>query len=141
MTFEPDQSGTFNGAATVYAPPLQLAKFGFLYLNDGIWEGRRFLPEGWVRFSTSVPDSYGRTELNIDQRTSVYGAGWWVNQAVGTVPQPWPDAPADTFSAWGYRGQYVFVIPSKDIVIVRTGEDRDVPSDINSFLKLALEAF
>ncbi len=128
VTWERDGAGNFVGSSYLYARPRDLAKFGFLYLNDGIWEGKRILPQGWVRFtaSASPADQKGR-----------YGAHWWINVGrpeLGISP-PWPDAPNDTIATMGHWGQYIVVIPSLDLVVVRVGDDRDHSFKLNLLLK------
>lgn len=85
-------------------PTRQFAKLGQLFLEGGEWEGRRVVPESWVVESTSpTPVSDG------------YGYQWWLTGR--TVPE----LPEDTFSARGHDGQYIYVIPSEDLVVVRNG--------------------
>ena len=85
-------------------------KLGQLHLNDGVLpDGTRILPEGWVNYvsAPSGPQPDGPFG---------YGAGWWLmNKSEGIPP--------DTFAAFGNRGQYLVVVPSRDIIIVRRGED------------------
>ncbi len=114
-----DASGTFLGSALVYATAQDFARFGLLYLRDGVWEGSRILPEGWVDFArTPAPGS----DANI------YGAGFWVAPADG---QPRPAygsailAPRDSFQAQGFEGQLTVIVPSKDLVLVRLGYMRE----------------
>lgn len=110
-----DASGTFIGSAFVYATARDFARFGLLYLRDGVWEDSRILPEGWVDFARTSPSS---SDGNI------YGAGFWVAPANG---QPRPDywsaivGPRDSFQAQGYEGQITLIVPSKDLVLVRLG--------------------
>ncbi|RDU98983.1 serine hydrolase domain-containing protein [Trinickia dinghuensis] len=116
VTVEMDETGTPIGAHYMLASTRDWVRFGELYLNDGIApNGQRILPEGWVRWSTTPT-------LDTD-----YGAGWWVNRRDRVshgdrVGMPlMADAPADTFYALGNLGQYVIVVPSKQLVIVRLG--------------------
>lgn len=81
------------------------AKFGQLYLDDGLWQGRRLLPRGWRRYVTSITPASG------DAR---YGAGFWRLPAGSGLP-------GGTFFASGFQGQYVIVIPSRELVVVRLG--------------------
>ncbi|MAN74927.1 MAG: serine hydrolase [Henriciella sp.] len=123
MLFEPigmeavpefDAAGTFLGGSLVWASARDFAKFGYLYLRGGVWQGERLLPEGWVDFSRRDPAS---------TKANVYGAGWWL----GADPDPVPEGqaattpPFDAFSAQGHEGQTIWVVPSKDLVIVRLG--------------------
>jgi len=95
-----DTSGTFIGSSFCLATPQDFARFGLLYLRDGVWEDRRILPAGWV--------DYGRSPTYADDE-QVYGAHWWM------VPgRPW-------FYAGGYDGQRILVVPEKDLVVVRCG--------------------
>ena len=82
-----------------------------MYLNDGVLpSGERILPEGWTRYVSTAagPQPEGRA--------FGYGAGFWLMNRS-------PGIPADTFAAMGNRGQYVVIVPSRDVVIVRRGED------------------
>ena len=114
---EPDASGSFVGSSFMFATARDWARFGLLFLNDGVWLGARILPEGWVAYSaTPTPEApQGR-----------YGAHWWLNAGEPDDPgdRPWPDLPTDTFAARGFEGQEVVVIPSRDLVLVRLGQSR-----------------
>lgn len=122
---ETDESGTMIGSSYGYATPRDWAKFGLLYLHDGIWQGQRILPEGWVDFTKTV----------VDGSNGKYGAQFWLNQN----GIQYPDAPHDMIIADGFLGQYVFVIPSYDVVIVRMGTGK-ASFDTNIFLKNVLSA-
>lgn len=144
MTFERDGSGTFVGSSYIYGSPRELAKFGFLYLNDGVWDGKRILPEGWVTLSrTMAPAFYAHPERE-DAWDGNYGAQWWQNGDAPGLKAPWPDAPMDTYVASGHWGQRIYVIPSLDIVAVRVGDDRRHPPEggfsDNEFLKWIAQA-
>ncbi len=111
-----DATGLFYGSAFVYATARSFAKFGLLYLRDGVWEGLRLLPQGWVDFARTP---------GTGENADVYGAGWWINPQKGDG-RPYPmridvGAQRDAFSAQGFEGQYTVVIPSKDLIIVRLG--------------------
>lgn len=111
-----DAAGTFLGGSLVYASARDFARFGYLYLRDGVWDGKRLLPEGWVDFArTKAPAA----------NANVYGAGWWITPPKGetpTHPQSARSAPYDAFHAGGNEGQTIWVVPSKDLVIVRLGQ-------------------
>lgn len=110
-----DAQGLFFGSALIYASARDFAKFGLLYLHDGVWDGRRLLPEGWVEFARTPGP--GR---NAD----IYGAGWWLTPR-GGEGRPYHSViqgePRDAYAAQGFEGQYIMVVPSKDLVIVRLG--------------------
>lgn len=128
-TLERDAAGTFVGSSYLFATPRDLAKFGFLYLQDGRWEDQQLLPEGWVdQASEPGPQPF-------------YGRHWWINKPGPDGKRRWPDAPEDTIAGSGHWGQKLFVIPSRDMVIVRTADDRDRSFDNDEFLKLVLDAF
>ncbi len=112
--FETDPSGTFIGSSMVYASARDWARFGMLYLNDGVWDGERVLPEGWVRASTTPTKGAPRGR---------YGRHWWLNAGDAADPsnRSYPSLPRDMFYASGYEGQMVAVIPSRRAVIVRLG--------------------
>jgi CubicO group peptidase (beta-lactamase class C family) len=106
MQAEPkfDAAGTFVGSSYVYATARNFAKFGQLYLNDGVCDGKRILPEGWV--------DHARAQHVFDGETGLgYGAHWW------TLP-----GERNSLVAAGYEGQYIVVIPSRDLVVVRLGK-------------------
>lgn len=94
----------------LYLAPRDLAKIGALYLSDGVWNGRRLLPEGWARESTAP-----RVETEPDAPRPVkYGYQWWA------LPDP-KSASYPAFAAWGYGGQFLIVVPDEDVVAVFTG--------------------
>ena len=118
--FEPDASGTFVGSSYIYATMRDYTRFGLLYLNKGNWLGEQILPEEWVEYST--------TEANGSD--GQYGAFFWLNLE-GTN---YPDVPHDMFACQGYDGQRIYIIPSKDLVVVRTGFSKNGDFDQNEFL-------
>jgi len=139
VTMERDNKGIFVGASYLYATPRDLARFGFLFLNDGCWDDQRLLPEGWVEDSTRVSEPYKRGKVRADE-DGVQGRHWWLNREVPEqgVSLPLPDVPDDAYMASGHWGQYIVVIPSLDLVVVRTGDDRDGTFNLNRFTKLAI---
>ncbi len=106
---EPDASGTFVGSSFMYATARDWARLGLLFLGDGVWNGERILPPGWAR-AAAVPAVPG----------SRYGAHWWLRlkRPDGAAPLT---LPGDVFHAGGHAGQYVTVVPSRALVIVRLG--------------------
>ncbi|MEO0469972.1 MAG: serine hydrolase [Bacteroidota bacterium] len=130
---EPDASGTFVGSSFMYATGRDWARYGMLYLNDGLWNGQRILPEGWVDYTrTPTPKSNG-----------IYGAHFWLNAGLNEMgdERRFPDAPQDVFFPSGFEGQYVFIIPSKRLVVVRLGFTPGRGDfDINAFLREIVKA-
>ncbi len=139
--WERDASGTFVGSSYLYASPRDMARFAFLYLNDGIWEGQRILPEYWLDFTRRVPRAYGSTAA-YPGWDALYTSQWYANTEIPELglEAPWPSAPRDTFAASGHWGQMIFIIPSLDMIIVRMGDDRDYSFDKDRFLSLILKA-
>lgn len=116
VTMETDETGTPIGGHYMLASARDWGHFGLLYLNKGVApNGQRLLPENWVPWSTQAT-------LGTN-----YGAGWWLNHKGPGPAGPgynmplMPDVPSDAFYALGNLGQYVVVIPSKDLVVVRLG--------------------
>jgi len=112
--FEPDASGSFIGSSFAYMTARDWARFGELFRRDGVWDGRRLLPEGWVRYATTPTPAAPRGE---------YGAHWWLNAGPPGDPaaRPWPAIPAEVYAARGHSGQWVAVVPSARLVVVRLG--------------------
>jgi CubicO group peptidase (beta-lactamase class C family) len=139
---ERDTAGTLVGSSHFFATPRDLARFGYLYLNDGCWQGRRVLPDGWVRRSTSVSEVL-RAGSPHRHPGDVQGWALWLNRAVPELgqPVPWPEVPDDAYFMRGHWGQLVAVVPSLDLVVVRTGDDRDESAfEIGRFTALAAAA-
>ncbi|HEX9651406.1 MAG TPA: serine hydrolase [Cyclobacteriaceae bacterium] len=131
IVWEKDESGTLVGSSFMWASPRDWAKLGLLFLNDGVWNGERILPEGWVEYS-STP---------TPKATRGYGAHFWLNRMQERENTQHPDAPADMFSMQGFEDQRVFIIPSRKLVIVRLGQTSDEHFGFNAFLKNILECF
>ncbi|HGG57625.1 MAG TPA: class C beta-lactamase-related serine hydrolase, partial [Nannocystis exedens] len=134
---ERDAAGTFVGSSYLYASARDLAKWGFLLLNDGVWGGQRLLPEGWVRYTLTMAPAYYTTELTPDTVDDNPGAQVYLNlgDPGRDVPPPWPAAPADTFAAQGHWGKSIVVFPSLDMIAVRMGDDRVYACDSSSDAK------
>ncbi len=130
---EPDSSGTFVGSSYASATPRDWARFGLLYLNDGIWQGERILPKGWIKYTTTPTTKAPKGE---------YGAHMWLNAGSPFDPnnRKWPGAPRDAFAALGFQEQNVIVIPSKKLLLVRFGATTDRESwNTDEFIKNFLD--
>ena len=104
--FEPDMSGTPVGSSYLYATARDFARLGHMYLHDGCVGEERLLPEHWVEYTTTpASDSKGG-----------YGACFWLNRS-----KTYPSAPEDMYSCQGHDGQMIFIIPSKELVVVVLG--------------------
>lgn len=123
---EKDASGTFVGSSFVFAPGRDFARFGLLMLNKGNWEGSQVLSQEWVKFAVTPTPA-----APIGQ----YGAQWWLNAGNKDNPADklFPDLPNDAFYAGGFEGQWILVIPSEDLVIVRLGYTPKGEFSINDF--------
>ncbi|HEY0650885.1 serine hydrolase [Phenylobacterium sp.] len=108
-TPETDWQGNYVLSSQVWTTARDLARLGLLYLNDGVWNGERLLPEGWSKFvATPAPAQ--------PERNAGYGAFFWLYGPAQGLPE-------GTYAMNGNRGQYVFIVPSKKVVIVRRGFD------------------
>jgi CubicO group peptidase (beta-lactamase class C family) len=128
ITLEPDAGGTFVGSSYSFGPARDWARFGLLYLNDGVWNGERILPEGWVKYTTTPTIGADRGQ---------YGAQFWLNAGAPGHPENrfYPDVPTDLYWADGFEGQNVFIIPSKKLVVVKLSLSQGDYLDDNKFLK------
>lgn len=132
VVLERDLSKTFLGGSGGWGVATDYAKLGFLMLNDGVWEGKRILPDWWVKFATETvaPALANRTTEKGQQRLNVesYGAYWWLNKKLKMNKQrPYPSAPDNLYQAMGFRGQTMGVLPSQGIIVVRMGSDGRKP--------------
>lgn len=117
MLIETDITGHFVGSSYGWATARDWAKVGLLYLHKGNWNGTSIFNQEWYDYAiTPTPTSNGR-----------YGAQIWLNKG-----GHYPNVPKDMFSFDGYQGQYVFVFPSQDLVVVRLGIQKN---DLNPFLE------
>jgi CubicO group peptidase (beta-lactamase class C family) len=119
-----DASGNFVGSSYVFATARDFARFGYLYLNDGMWNGLRLLPEGWVNYSRS---SIARDPDNgLD-----YGAHVWM----------FPKDPG-SIAALGYEGQFTWASPQRNLVVVRLGKtNAEYGPHLRDELSKIVEAF
>ncbi len=105
-----DRFGDFILSSQVYTNARDLARFGLLYLREGRWNDEQIISKQWIDFVRQpAPASHNRH--------NDYGGHWWL------VPDNRSDVPSDAYATAGNRGQYVVVVPSHDIVIVRRGLD------------------
>ena len=131
---ETDHRGGYILSSQAWTTARDLAKLGQLYLNDGVSpDGERLLPEEWRNY---VSDPSGPQPEGTDWG---YGAGWWTfRRPEGNAFEGIPD---DAFAARGNRGQYLVVVPSRNVVIVRRGEDMvGTRFDIAAFTRDVLAA-
>ncbi|HEY1832339.1 MAG TPA: serine hydrolase [Acidimicrobiales bacterium] len=119
-----DPAGTWVASSYVRATARDFARFGLLYLRDGLWAGNRILPEGWV--------DYARTMVSDDPEDGPYGAQWW-------------GVAGDTLGTWraaGYDGQSITICPTYDLVVVRLGKTaREHYPDLTEWRANMVDAF
>jgi len=129
VTLEFDGGGTLQGSTYMLASARDWARFGLLYLNDGVIGGRRILHEDWVDFSAAAT-------LDTD-----YGAGFWTNRSEHAHARTRVrlGIPRDAFFASGDLGQRIVIIPSQHLVIVRLGDSVDPTGDIRGLGRLVKE--
>ncbi len=125
MFLETDLAGNFVGSSYGWATTRDWGKFGLLYLHQGNWNGEQLFDTSWATYITT-PTKHS---------DGVYGAHFWLN-----AEGKFPDVPRDLYSANGYQGQHVFIIPSKELVVVRTGLAEEPQFNTNTFLKELLSA-
>jgi len=119
-----DDAGTWVAASYAYATARDYARFGLLYLRDGVWDGARLLPDGWV--------DHGRRPRSVDPEDGDwYGSHWWSRAD-----------PHGTFWASGHEGQFIDVCPDLDLVLVRLGRTDSQHSEaIKAWRTRVIEAF
>ena len=125
MLIEADLDGNFVGSSYAWANTRDWGRLGQLYLDKGNWNGEQLFAPEWVDYVTTP------TALS----NGTYGAHFWLN-----AKGKYPDVPKDLYSMNGFQGQYVFIIPSKDLVVVRTGLAEEPDFDINNFLSHLIKA-
>lgn len=111
----PDQNGINYGNSWLRLKPLDMAKLGYLYLNEGAWDGKQVVPQSWVKESTRKHIDTKTAMFNASEKDG-YGYFWWMNGFGG-------------YSAHGFGGQFIFVIPDSDLVAVFTAGFDDARFD------------
>jgi CubicO group peptidase (beta-lactamase class C family) len=119
MVIETDMAGNYVGSSYGWATTRDWAKFGLLYLHKGNWNGEQLFDENWAKY-VATPTKGSKED---------YGAHFWLNAG-----GHYPNAPRDMYSANGFQGQKVFIIPSQDLVIVRMGLTEDAKFDFNGLV-------
>ena len=111
---ETDASDTFIGSSYFYASTRDWAKLGQLMLQNGLWNGKQILPDHWVGYSSTPTKT---------QPDNIYGAQFWLNADPQSPEKQrkWPSVPSDAYFMAGFQSQYVVMIPSEQLVVVRMG--------------------
>ena len=107
-----DQTGHYIGGAFAWATARDWARLGYLYLRDGVWDGRRILPEGWVDFTRTPAPAANNTQ---------YGAQFWITAHSDTQGEK-IDPRLEAFYMSGSQGQVVLIVPDRDLIVIRLGE-------------------
>ncbi|MFW9847093.1 MAG: serine hydrolase domain-containing protein [Candidatus Thorarchaeota archaeon] len=110
-----DPQGIHNGGSSLALRPRDMAKFGYLFLNNGEWDGEQIVPSNWV---TTSSDSH----VTIYGGTFSYGYQWWINE------------PGGYYCARGYQGQLIFVVPDEDLIVVFTSDMDDIVISTDAIL-------
>jgi CubicO group peptidase (beta-lactamase class C family) len=111
---ETDWQGNYILSSQVWTTARDLARLGQLYLQDGVWNGERLLPEGWSKYVATPAPAQPANATNGN--APGYGAQFWLFG-------PKQGLPEGTYAMQGNRGQYVMIVPARDIVVVRRGFD------------------
>ena len=123
MTVEADLSGNYVGSSYGWATARDWSKLGLLYLHNGNWNGEQIFTKEWVKYATTpTPTSNGE-----------YGAQIWLN-----AEKKYPNVPSSMYSFNGYQGQYVFILPEQDLVIVRMGLTKN--ADLDALISGVIES-
>ena len=135
MVLETDPYGNFMAQGYDFMSGRDWARLANLYLQDGVWNGERLLPEGFVNFVRTVAPGWA-----ADKRP-IYGGFFWLNGSINGVTA-FP-VPTSAYYMLGADGQVVLIVPSHDLVIVRIGHSKGAPvygRALNDALKLLMEA-
>lgn len=116
-SLETDWRGDFILSSQVWTTARDLARLGVLHLQNGNWQGEQLLPSNWLEYVSTPAPAQPKARSGSDSPVVGYGAQWWL------FNDDFPGLPNDTIAARGNRGQFLIVIPSKQLVIVRRGYD------------------
>ncbi len=114
---ETDWQGDFILSSQVWTTSRDLARLGILHLQNGRWNDEQILPDDWLSYISTPAPAQPAEQSSGGNAIPGYGAQWWL------FNERFPELPEDTIAARGNRGQYLFVIPSENLVIVRRGND------------------
>lgn len=131
MVVETDSSGAPVGSSFSYATARDWARLGQFWLQDGVWDGQRILPEGWMEWSISPAPAAPRGE---------YGAQFWLNAGIKGEQKSFPELPSNLYFANGFNDQTVAIFPDQEIVAVRLGFTTDGSWSLGEFLRGVYEA-
>ncbi len=119
------KDGIYHGGSDIFLTPRDMAKFGLLFLNNGIWNGKPLVPKEWVKKSTTMQVDIPK---EIDYAAGLeYGYWWWIQEKA--------------YMAWGAGGQYIIINPDLDLVVVFTADGFDNINRYDKFMKQFLENY
>ncbi len=136
--FEKDDAGHFQGGSSAYLSARDLARVGELMMNDGVWKGKRLLPEGWVNYLWQENPNWKGTVDESDKWIPL--RHWWKPDLKALGLDQDTNFPHDVIAARGHWGQYLVIIPSRNMIIVRYGLDLEGRLDILELMKRVLKA-
>lgn len=157
--WERDEAEHFVGSSYVYSTPREMAKYGMLYLNDGVWNGVRLLPEGWVQAATELEPAMGTSYTGKDYAVAVGMQSkkvFWLNTDIirtdslggdgikeGDIvyEKEFPNSPDNMFFTAGHYGQLIMMLPDQNMVITRTGHDLAYWSHLDTLVSEAIKCF
>jgi CubicO group peptidase (beta-lactamase class C family) len=127
---ETDWNDDFLASGQCWSTARDFGRLGLLYLADGMWNGERILPEHWSNYvATPAPAQPGPGSIGGE---AGYGAQFWLHNGLRRLPA--------AYAAFGAKGQYAMIIPSKDLVLIRRGFDNRTPFQISQFASDVLQA-
>lgn len=136
-----------NGCTNVFLNAKQFARWGWLFLNEGSWEGQQIISKSWVKMATSVQVPVSLPMGETDRKETIgpgcYGFNWWVNGTLSDGTMKLPGAPEGVYFASGLNNNKCMIIPQWNMVIVRMGEDGhpDKPDIVyGTFLEMMQDA-
>lgn len=137
-----------NGCTGIELNSLQLAKVGYLFLNNGKWKDEQLVPESWIKQATQnqVPGDtpVAETDRKATQGNGSYGYNWWICSSAPEIPSAMPNTPEGSYYMSGFNNNVCFVIPKCNMVFVRMGVDGNPPEGkhvvYNEFFKKLAEA-
>jgi hypothetical protein len=119
------KNGIYHGGSDIFLTPRDMAKFGLLFLNNGIWNEKSIIPKKWIKESTSMQVDIPK---NVGYAAGLkYGYWWWIQEKA--------------YMAWGAGGQYIIVNPDLDLVVVFTADGFDNINLYDKFMKQFLEKY
>ena len=140
--WDTDKQGIFNGCCSLYLTARDLARIGEFMLNEGVQIEQKLLPDNWIeQYVKRISPSFLKEPILIQEQFTP-GFHWWVNRSSqhGNVRKPRAliHAPEDLYMAIGFGGQYLIIIPSLNIIMVRTGHISNNYIDANAIVGMAI---